>query len=358
MKKKNKKKFNKILIGFFSIIVALGFFILGLGHRLTFISNTLDYLELKTYDLLYFIKLKPLCTKKSSLNKNTPIEEVIVTVGGETFINETEENFNNLDKKVHPLSFSALNTLVENDDITLLKLKYSKQDSHNSKEASYPYKTLKSSSIELVNLCSYNSESKYNFYSDYTNCLNYDSCWLADIKGNKITFLVIDISKKNMKELKSLRNKIFSYKKENCVVIVNLDGDYKKANDGYIEFLSHFIINSGANVVINNKKAIAPTEKYKKGFIIHGLNGLCSKEDNKLNGFIYQFSFVFSERNLFTMGIKAIPYECSYNKNTSTYTPSLIEGNKKNEMLKNLNQVSKNLDFKISDKFTFLDMPN
>lgn len=188
--------------------------------------------------------------------------------------------------------------------------------------------------------------------------------WITEVEGNKFGFLGYKGFTYDNAFLRNLKADITELKNQNCTVIINfhwgVEGSYTPNSTQ--KYIAHYAIDNGADLIIgHHPHVIQSIEEYKGKMIAYSLGNFVfggNRNPSDKDTFILQTNFKFEDNKLKSYGIKVIPCSLSSVSNKNDYSPKVLEGSKKTSLLNKLNNLSINLDFKLSDDFYYLDVNN
>lgn len=291
---------------------------------------------------------------RSKEKYKSPLSEIFITLGGN--INYTTKSPLDEGFLYGINGLNEISQILSNDTISLSSMVF-EENINNYQSASILFKYLKDQSIDLLNFSNIENQGfvkiKESLESNGTNYLFNNYNWGIQSNGNKLKFITFASLNYTYEFIDKLSKDISTSKKNNDAIIV-IFNTKNFSRDIDIEKILKYSIDIGSDVVILNNYESNSIEKYKNGFIIKSNNTIFSNiksSDINLNeNYLYQLSFVFSDKSLVSIGIKAFPYKLSDNK--GIFYPSLLGGDEKK---KALDKLSYN-NFKISDKFNFIQL--
>jgi poly-gamma-glutamate synthesis protein (capsule biosynthesis protein) len=208
------------------------------------------------------------------------------------------------------------------------------------------------------------TDTKNTLKKENINYFGEGEKWITNVKGHNFGFLGYKSYSYDKAFLNSLKNDIDSLKKQNAVVIINFhwgDEGIYYPNDVQ-KYLAHYAIDNGADLIIgHHPHVIQGIESYKGKIIAYSLGNFSfggNRNPKDKDAFILQTKFNFVDQKLKSYGIKVIPCSVSSVSNLNDYCPTPLEGAKKDNFFKKLNNLSKNLIFELKDDFFFIDVNN
>ncbi|GKU25444.1 hypothetical protein CFOLD11_22700 [Clostridium folliculivorans] len=159
------------------------------------------------------------------------------------------------------------------------------------------------------------------------NLCSSKSYFQANYQGKRINFIYIDVDNESTDNFNRMMNAVKDLKKNKLPVVIYVDSS-KPLNDEYIKVLSK----TGANLVLTSSY-----DKYKFKLINNTV--FVNNCNNTETNYIPQFSFIFYKNYSVSIGIKLI----------------ITDYEKKDSVIKDLNNRSYNIPFKISEKFNYID---
>lgn len=290
-------------------------------------------------------------TKEKSTSS---LSEMFITLGGNIDYNTKSPLDEGFLYGINGLN--EISQILSNDTITLSSMIFYGED-NKYQNTSVLFKYLKDQSIDLLNFLNVDSkefiEIKETLESNGTNYLLSDYNWAVQSNSSRLKFITFDFLNYTYEFIDKLSKDISESKKNNDVVIAIFNAKNFSV-DADIEKILKYSIDIGSDVVILNNYNNNSIEKYKNRFIIKSNNTIFSNiknSDMNINeNYLYQLSFVFSGKNLVSIGIKAFPYKL--NENKGIFYPSLLLGDEMKKALDKLNTEN----FKVSDKFNFIQL--
>ncbi|WMJ80810.1 CapA family protein [Clostridium sp. MB40-C1] len=276
--------------------------------------------------------------------------------------------------------FKNVYDIFKNDDITTANLEGTFTDSTQKATKSFNFKApseyaniLTKGSIEGVNL---SNNHIYDYlekgFEDTKKALKdanipffgEGNVWKTEIKGIKLAFLGYRGFYSSATFLNKVSQDIKSLKKDNYTVIINFhwgqEGSYYPVESQ--KKIAHHAIDNGADLVIgHHPHVVQGIEKYKDKIICYSLGNFAfggNKNPSDKNTIIVQTKFNFSNNHLSSYDFKIIPCSISSVDYTNDYCPTPLKNDKRNSLLKKLNKISYNLDFKIDGEFHNIKLKN
>lgn len=306
---------------------------------------------------IFFKKYSYELSNKFSIAKEkstSPISEIFITLSGNINYNSKlplDEGF------LYGINgLNEISQILSNDTISLSSMIFYGED-NKYQNTSVLFKYLKDQSIDLLNFLNADNKEfiniKETLESNGTNYLLSNYNWGIQSNGSRLKFITFDFLNYTYEFIDKLSKDISESKKNNDAIIVIFNAK-NFSEDADIEKILKYSIDIGSDVVILNNYKSNSIEKYKDRFIIKSSNTIFSNiknsDMNTNENYLYQLSFVFSGKNLVSIGIKAYPYRL--NENKGVFYPSLLLGD---EMKKALDKLSTD-NFKVSDKFNFIQL--
>jgi hypothetical protein len=274
--------------------------------------------------------------------------------------------------------FKNVYSIFSADDVTIANLETTFTDSvikadkqFNFKANSEFAKSLTLGSIEGVNLSNNHiydykekgfKDTKLALENENINYFGEGSKWITKIKGQQFGFLGYMGWSLDKDFLTKLKSDIIELKNNNSVVVINFH--WGNENQYYpIEAqttLARYAIDNGADIILgHHPHVIQGIEKYKNRIIAYSLGNFSfggnSNPKDKMT-YIFQSNFKFTNNILTSIGVKAIPCSISSVDYKNDYSPTPLKGSAKVDFLTNINKLSQNSGFKISDEFFYIDV--
>ncbi|MCB2313914.1 CapA family protein [Clostridium tagluense] len=391
MKKSRKRKLNKkkairniSLLLFVSVILT------------TVVVKTISF-SLKKFNAIYATsneeKKKPSdkdtsnneTAKANTVEKNT---EVLLSAVGDCTIGTDSKfdyatslpamvtNFN----KDFSYYFKNVHSIFSRDDVTIANLETTFTDSNDKEEKQYNFKatsdfakSLTLGSIEGVNLSNNHiydykekgfQDTKLALEKEKVNFFGEKSKWITKIKGKTFGFLGYRGWSTDQSFLDKLKEDILELKKTNSVIVINFHWGNEKEYypiDAQKK-LARFAIDNGADIILgHHPHVIQGIEQYKNRIIAYSLGNFCfggNANPSDKRTFIFQSNLKFTSNNLTAIGVRVIPCSISSVDYKNDYCPTPLSGDAKLNLLSNLNKLSPNSGFKISDEFSYINVNN
>lgn len=399
--KKRKSRQKKLFFYFFiSIFIGLIFFIsfLQIHKRFTnsqtFSANNLitpksSLIEnnnaiTKNNDESSSPKVEEEVKKEEPIKETSDISVLLSFVGDCTI--GTDDNFDIslslpgvLQRHSYDYSyfFKNVSDIFKNDDATIANLETTftnatqKADKEFNFKAPPEYaKALSLGNIEAVNLSNNHIYDYLNKgFEDTKNSLKIENInyfgegnkWIKEINGIKFGFLGYSAWSNDSYFLQKIKSDIDELKANNCIVIINFHwGEENKYIPNSIQkSVAHYAIDNGADLIIgHHPHVIQGTEMYKNKMICYSLGNFCfggNFNPSDKDTFIFQANYKFNDGNLASCGFRVIPCSISSVSTINDYCPTPMTGDIKNQFLSKLNDLSFNLNFQISDEFTYVN---
>lgn len=276
--------------------------------------------------------------------------------------------------------FKNVYSIFSADDVTIANLETTFTDSNDKEDKQFNFKapsgyakTLTLGSIEGVNLSNNHiydykqkgfQDTKLALESENINYFGEGSKWITKIKDQPFGFLGYWGWSLDQKFLDKLKADILDLKKNNSVVVINFHwgGEREYYPRAAQTELAHFAIDNGADIILgHHPHVIQGIEQYKGRIIAYSLGnfafgGNSNPKDKRT--FIFQSNLKFTNNNLTSIGVRVIPCSVSSVEYKNDYCPTPLKGEAKLNLLNNLNKLSENSGFKISDEFYYIDVNN
>ncbi|KOA19393.1 capsule biosynthesis protein CapA [Clostridium homopropionicum DSM 5847] len=269
--------------------------------------------------------------------------------------------------------FKNVYSIFSSDDITTVNFEGTLTNSSTKADKQFAFKAppeyakiLSSSSIEGVNLSNNHIFDYLNIgFKDTKEALKKENIkyfgegntWIEEVKGVKLGFLGYK-GYYNSKELQNkIKNDISELKSKNCIIIINFhwgdEGSYEPNSTQ--KSLAHFAIDNGADLIIgHHPHVLQGIEKYKNRIICYSMGNFSfggNKNPSDKDTMIVQVKFKTQNSMLKSYDLKVIPCKISSVNYINDYRPTPVSGNKKEELLNKINNLSKNLGFKLDGNF-------
>ncbi|WP_164509111.1 CapA family protein [Clostridium rectalis] len=324
---------------------------------------------------------------KEKAKKDTYSQVLISFSGDSTIGHDSNFNFANslpdvLGKNNNDLSYFYKNVLpiFKKDDITITNLETTFTNSKEKAKKDFNFKAdpsyaeaLSLGSIEGVNLSNNHIyDYKKKGFEDTIKALKHNNInffgqgniWVKQIKGIKFGFLGYLAFNDTSEFRAKIKEDIKKLKNDGCMAIINFHWGIE-SNYYPIEMqtnLAHFAIDNGADLIIgHHPHVIQGIEKYKNKFICYSLGNFCfggNFNPKDKDTFIFQIKYKFKDNKAISYGVKAIPCSISSVDYINDYCPTPLKGDNKARVLKKINKLSPNCNFKISDEFYNIDVKN
>jgi hypothetical protein len=269
--------------------------------------------------------------------------------------------------------FKNVSHIFKADDITTGNLETTFTDSTKKAEKQFAFKgptayakAFPLGGIEAVNL---SNNHIYDYlekgFEDTLKALETENVnyfgeghqWISEVKGVKIGFLGYKGYWYDNNFLKKIKNDIAGLKEQTAFVVINFhwgDENSYKPNSTQ-KYLAHYAVDQGADLIVgHHPHVIQGLEKYKGKIIAYSMGNFAFGGNNNpkdKNTFILQAKLNFTDSKLTGYGVRAIPCSISSVTTSNDYCPTPLSGSAKDDVLKKLNELSINLDFKLSDEF-------
>ena len=328
--------------------------------------------------------------EESKKDKNLEVKEILISAAGDSTLG-TDTNFAKstslptmLQNHGNDYTYFMKNVehIFKSDDYTLINLETTFTDA--TKKANKGSGTvfhfkgpkdyvniLTSSGIEGVTLA---NNHIYDYgqkgFDDTVESLrnaNVDFCGegfkiLKEIKGVKFGFLGYQGWNDTEKLRNTIKNDINELRKNGAIVVIpyfhwGLEGKFKPI-DTQIN-LARFSIDNGADMVLGAHPHVIQTlENYKGKLIAYSLSNFSfggNSNPSDKRTFILQAKFNIQGNELKDYTFKVIPASISSVDYKNDYRPTPVEGEKKDSILKFMNDLSPTLKGSIKDDFTELN---
>lgn len=276
--------------------------------------------------------------------------------------------------------FKNVYSIFSADDVTIANLETTFTDSNDREDKQFNFKapsgyakTLTLGSIEGVNLSNNHiydykqkgfQDTKLALESENVNYFGEGSKWITKIKEQPFGFLGYWGWSLHQPFLDKLKADILDLKKNNSVVVINFHwgGEREYYPRSAQTELAHFAIDNGADIILgHHPHVIQGIEQYKGRIIAYSLGnfafgGNSNPKDKRT--FIFQSNLKFTNNTLTSIGVRVIPCSVSSVEYKNDYCPTPLKGEAKFNLLSNLNKLSENSGFKISDEFYYIDVNN
>lgn len=275
--------------------------------------------------------------------------------------------------------FQNVLPIFSEDDLTIVNLEGPLTNAEAKANKKFTFKgpaeyakILSAGSVEAANLANNHSmDYLEQGFEDTKKALDTESIayfglgteYTANIRGKNIVLLGYKGWIENV-DFGALEADIKKHKDEGSIVIANFHwGDEKsyKPNGHQID-VAHAAIDYGADIVIgHHPHVIQGLEIYKGKPIAYSLANFCfggNSNPSDKRTFILQTDLVINNSSLSQIGIRVIPASISSISTQNNYQPTPSEGADKTVLLEELNNLSTNLNFELSDEFTYINVGN
>ncbi|GFZ31621.1 hypothetical protein CSC2_21470 [Clostridium zeae] len=216
-------------------------------------------------------------------------------------------------------NLQLVSTLLSTSDLTFGYL-----DKSEDVDIDFLKKFVNDKDINLI----FSKDNQFDTLSKLgVNLCSSKSYFQANYQGKRINFIYIDVENESTDNFNRMMNAVEDLKKNNLPVVIYVDSS-KPLNDEYINVLSK----TGANLVLASSY-----DKYK--FKLINKTVFVNNCNNTEINYIPQFSFIFYKNYSVSIGIKLI----------------ITDYEKKDSVIKDLNERAYNIPFKISEKFNYID---
>lgn len=255
--------------------------------------------------------------------------------------------------------FNNVRDIFKNDDITVINLEGPFTNFKQTAVKKFPIKCepehvniLKNSSVEVCNLSNNHifdcGEAGFNETKQILDENNIGYCGESNIyrinkNGINVSFLGYR-GFNDTKELRALiKNEIHTEKCEGYdIVCVNIHWGIERENysNKNQEDLAHYIIDSGADIVIGtHPHVLQGIEKYKGKTICYSLGNFCfgaNKNPKDKDTIIFQQTFKIDDKNIISESSNIIPCRISSSTTMNNYQPTILTDD---DMLNVLNRL-------------------
>ncbi|MCY6484552.1 CapA family protein [Clostridium aestuarii] len=269
--------------------------------------------------------------------------------------------------------FKNVYDIFSTDDLTIANLEGTFTSATKKASKSFTFKgpsdyakILTSGSIEGVNLSNNHiydylekgyKDTKAALVSEKVNYFGEGDIWTTEINGIKLAFLGYRGFHNSKDFQNKLQNDIKSLKNQNYIVIVTLHWGQEShySPNSTQKNIAHFSIDNGADLIIgHHPHVVQGIEKYKNKIICYSLGNFCfggNRNPSDKNTMIVQTKFKCTNNTLTSYEVKIIPCSISSVNYMNDYCPTPLTGDKYKALIKKLNELSINLDFKIDGNF-------
>lgn len=269
-------------------------------------------------------------------------------------------------QKDYEYYFKNVKEIFENDDFTVVNLEGPLTDCTSYQDKEFAFKgredyvnILLKGSVEAANLSNNHIYDYYEEgYNDTVNVLEkngidaFDNTLfhIEEIEGLKFGFAGFKAFNTYTKiEI----DKALKYFEDNNVdiKIISLHGgiEYDYDFDSIKEELAHYSIDNGADLIVGHHPHILQgIEEYNGKYIIYSLGNFCyggNRNPKDKNSAIAQVTFNFEEDKFIDSKLKIIPVSISSVENENNFQPTVLEDEKKEYVLKLINDHSKNFKY-------------
>ena len=332
-----------------------------------------------------------LVDKTDPVDKSTTVKtntEVLLSAVGDCTLG-TDSKFNyatslpamvSNSNKDYSYYFKNVYSIFSHDDVTIANLETTFTDSNDKEEKQYNFKassdfakSLTLGSIEGVNLSNNHiydykekgfTDTKLALAKQKVKYFGEGSKWITKIKDQSFGFLGYRGWSLDKSFLNTVKEDILELKKTNSVVIINFhwgnESQYYPIDAQ--KQLARYAIDNGADIILgHHPHVIQGIEQYKNRIIAYSLGNFCfggNSNPTDKTTFIFQSNLKFTNNKLTAIGVRAIPCSISSVNYKNDYCPTPLKGDAKVNLLDNLNKLSQNSGFKISDEFFYINVNN
>lgn len=261
--------------------------------------------------------------------------------------------------------FANVKDLFSKDDLTIVNLEGTFTDYDVKVKKAFNFKAPKEYAQVLtlgnVDIVSFANNHTHDYgetgYNDTLAALDeinmpyygYTKYLIKEVNGIKIGFFaLLDIYGERFTEV----DKALNYLKENnCDLIIasmhwGIEYDYEQSKEQVK--MGHYLIDNGVDLVIgHHPHIIQGIEKYKDRYILYSLGNFSfggNSLPRDMDTYIYQQTFTFQNGVLqLDDNIKIIPTYVSSVKSPNNYQPTIIEGDRKEEVMLKIKKYSKGI---------------
>ena len=375
-KKMNRKHRKKIII---TLILCILLLIVG--------KNIYSLLEKDNATKNDSITIKDNPIKKEEVEVNKEIEKeqsIVISAAGDCTLG-TDTKFNYYGSFPHAVEqygydysqfMKNVYSIFSSDDYTIVNLEttLTDYDIKANKEGSIVYnfkgnkeyvKILSSGSIEGVTIA---NNHTYDYgqigIEDTMNVLKennigfcgYSHKIIKDIKGIKVGFLGYTMWWISDELKEDIKNDISELKNNGCKIVIPYfhwgeeNSNYPTENQ---KIIAKYAIDSGADMVLgSHSHVIQSLESYKGKLIAYSLGNFCfggNSNPNDKTTFILQATFNMKNNEIASIGYKVIPTFISSVMEKNDYIPTIAYGEKAEEILRKINELSPTLGGKINN---------
>lgn len=185
-----------------------------------------------------------------------------------------------------------------------------------------------------------------------------DTKWIKEVRGNKIGFLGYQAWNYDEDSMNKIKNDIKELRNNGASIVVvsfhwGEEGNYHASFEQ--RKIAHYVVDNGADLVIgHHPHVIQGIENYKGKTIAYSLGNFCfggNVNPKDKDTFVLQAKFDFKNNKLSKSSIRAIPFSVSSVNYINDYCPTPLKGENKERVLKKINDLSPDLDSKITDQF-------
>ncbi|MFT5874089.1 MAG: hypothetical protein ACI8WT_003049 [Clostridium sp.] len=320
-----------------------------------------------------------------AIEKNTNTEVLLSAVGDCTIGTDSKFGYaNSLPAMVSNSNndfsylFKNVYSILSRDDVTIANLETTFTDSNDRSDKQFNFKassdyakSLTLGSIEVVNLSNNHIydykekgfvDTKLALAKEKVEYFGEGSKWITKIKEQPFGFLGYMGWSLDQNFLDKLKEDIEALKKTNSVIVISFH--WGNENQYYPidaqKELAHFAIDNGADIILgHHPHVIQGIEQYKNKIIAYSLGNFCfggNFNPRDKTTFIFQSNLKFTNNNLTSIGVRVIPCSISSVDYKNDYSPTPLNDDSKINALININKLSKDSGFKISDEFFYINV--